>query len=192
MAWEETVKRLYSQQPENPINSTRLFFGFLSLADTRKPGTSTTVIRSMQNSTAQVSLFLQQLRAQAIRNCKEDFHPVQSQCSHTSTLCNRVTSLNPKNTSRIHYPFCSSSFLPSILQMGQDFLFLYDCSDCSWFTAEPKTFVACPKPSLFSRFFYSPNTLDRFSLALTIVEHHADRSIHRHVNKEVYIPGYTE
>lgn len=29
-------------------------------------------------------------------------------------------------------------------------------------------------------------------LTLTMVEYHADRSIHRHVNREVHIPGYTE
>ena len=92
MAWKETAKLVYSQQPEDHINSTR-FFGFLSLAYTRKPGTSTTVIRSIWNSIAQVLFFLQQLTAQAIRNCKEDFRPVQRQCSHTLTLHNKATNL---------------------------------------------------------------------------------------------------
>lgn len=57
MAWKETAKLVYNQQPEEHRKSTS-FFGFLSLAYTRKPGTSTRVIRSMQNSIAHLGFFI--------------------------------------------------------------------------------------------------------------------------------------
>lgn len=120
----------------------------------------------MQNSIAQALFSLWQLTTQAVRNCWDDIRPAQHQCLHTSTLQNKATSLKPKHTSHIHYPYCST-FPPIYAGKTSHFCMTAQTLLGSQLSHRHLWFIS---GRLLSRSLNSPSTLDSFSLTLTMVK----------------------